>query len=485
MTIIQILIRVFPSWFAFIASFGEWKPAKHLLLIERIVLKGLNSGNAKMIINLPPRHGKSEFISKYFPAFLLSNSPQKRIMLASYQASFASIWGAEVKQILESFSNELFGIAIAKSSKAKGNFKIAGKKGGMYSVGAGGSLTGRGADVMIIDDPIKNDKDAMSQKIRDNHFRWFQATAFTRLEPNGLIILMMTRWHEDDLAGRIIKDYAQPLISMDDLSAVNEKWLWINIPALAETNDILGRAEGSSLWERRFSMTKLEEIRNQIGDFWFSALYQQRPAPANGNIFRREHFKYFSSENDSYLLYANEGIKINILKDYLNIYATVDLASSISQRADYTVIMIFGLTSERDILILDIIREKFEASSHLKLIESIYQKWEPRSIGIEKVQYQISLIEAAKAKGYPVVSLIPDKDKLQRALPIVHQMKEGKVYFHKNAYWLNEFERELLNFPNSEHDDQVDAFAYIMQMIKPISNLKPVGVKRNSFFPVE
>jgi predicted phage terminase large subunit-like protein len=481
MILINIFTKISPTWFAYISSMGDWKPATHFFIIEKILKKSIEKKINKLIVNLPPRHGKSEFISKYFPAFLLSNFKNKRIMLASYNAGFASHWGAGVKSLLENFSQYYSKIRISKNIKSKGNFKILGSKSGMYCVGAGGSITGRGADVLIIDDPVKNDKEAMSQKTRENLYRWFQSTAFTRIEPDGLIILMMTRWHEEDLAGILIKNFSLPF-DIDVLNNLNgNKWIWLNLPAIALGNDQMKRLPGTPLWEFRFNTEKLAEIKHQIGDFWFSALYQQQPAPATGNIFKREHFRYFTQESDSYILKLEEGYKKHISKEFLSKFATMDLASSLNQRADYTVIVIFGLTPERDILILDVIRERFSAENHLPLIESIYQKWEPSSIGIEKVQYQISLIENAKAKGFPVVSLIPDKDKLQRALPMVHHLKEGKVFFNQKANWLDEFERELLNFPNAEHDDQVDAFSYILQMIKPISHLFPIGRKKQNY----
>jgi len=192
--------------FAKFASFGFWKEAPHLSLIASSLEKLESRMYNNLIVNMPPRHGKSELISKYFPLWYMVKNPNHRVILTSYNSKFAEYWGGEIINIIEEIGDEI-GITISKKYKAKGYFKINGAKGSMSCVGAGGSLTGRGADLIIIDDPIKNNTEASSIICRENLWDWLLSTVYTRLEPNGVIAIVMTRWHKDDLCGRIINKY--------------------------------------------------------------------------------------------------------------------------------------------------------------------------------------------------------------------------------------------------------------------------------------
>ena len=173
-----------PSWLAYTHSCGAWIPARHIMHIEKSILKELAMGGGRIIVNMPPRHGKSEYISKYFPAWFLISNPDKRVILCSYEASFAAEWGRKVRDIISGMADST-GIGINPSKKAADNFLIKDHGGSMICSGAGGSITGRGADLIIIDDPVKNDAEANSRTIRDNIWNWFRATIYTRLEPGA------------------------------------------------------------------------------------------------------------------------------------------------------------------------------------------------------------------------------------------------------------------------------------------------------------
>ncbi len=449
-----------PARFAHEISYEFWQPAKHLLLLENYLLEMLNGENKRLIVSMPPRHGKSEFISKYFPAWYLGNNPDHRIILTSYESQFATQWGRQVQALMkEEFYKKIFPIELSKKRAASGDFIIENHKGGMYCCGTGGAVTGRGANLLIIDDPVKNDEEAHSTTYRDKVYDWFRSTAFTRLEPNGGVILLMTRWHHDDLAGRLIRD--EP-----------GKWTHLKLPAIAEENDPLGRNYGQALWEERFGLDALKEIRETAGEYWFSALYQQRPSISSGGIFKRQNFLFFDEEPQFY----RTGEKL-LPKTMLKKFATIDLATTTNESSDYTVCIIFGISPENDILILDVIREKIEGANHLSWIKQIFSQYQPLQIGIEAVQYQISLVQMAQNEGLPVKQLKADKDKLSRALPIAAKVEAGKVFFRRNAHWLGDFIAELIQFPNAKHDDQVDAFAYIEEFTMLSSSLLPFGKK--------
>lgn len=467
-----------PAEFAELISNGKWKRKPHLDLMNKYLTLASERVERKIMINLPPRHGKSEFISKYFPAWYLMKFKTHRIILTSYGAKFAISWGKKVLQIVEELGKVFGNFKISSKSKSSASFELDEYGGGMDCVGIGGALTGRGADLLIIDDPIKNDKEAHSRKIRENIWDWFISTAFTRLEPDGVIIIIMTRWHEDDLVGRILHKQKQIESSSIDNPHSND-WKLIKIPAIAEENDPLGRQFGEPLWEERFSKIKLQEIKNILGSYWFESLYQQNPRPDGGEIFRRKYFRYFFEDSQHYFLNigsSNDTHQIKTIRKIdCSLFATMDLALTTKESSDYTVVLIFGLTPDKEILILDIIRERYKGSEHLSVIRNVILRWEGILVGIETVQYQASLLQKAEKEGLKVIGLKPSRDKLSRAMPISAKLEAGYVFFPENSHWLKAFEDELLAFPNSKYDDQVDAFSYIAYLIENISLSPPAS----------
>lgn len=398
------------------------------------------------------------------------------MILTSYEATFAESWGRKVKELISEYGEKLFGVRLDPGSSSSKNFGLQGHSGGMSCAGAGGPITGKGADIFIIDDPVKNDADANSPVIREKIWDWFKATAYTRLEPNGVIIIIMTRWHEDDLCGKISKYMIHEKEHFSN--NINEDWVEIIIPAIAGDNDPLGRIPGSALWEERYGIEQLNSIKSAVGSYWFSTLYQQKPSPVGGGIFKRIHFKYFDQNDEHYYLLDRTGIDENRKvygKSGCSIFAVMDLASSTKETADYTVVLVFALTPDNDVLVLEIIRERFEGAEHINLLKRIFTRWKPVVIGIESVQYQIALVQSAMREGLPVKQLKADKDKVTRSLPIAARLEAGTVYFKNGAHWLDEFENELLSFPKGRHDDQVDAFAYIQDFIQSVSGLMPAG----------
>ncbi|MCL2039628.1 MAG: phage terminase large subunit [Bacteroidetes bacterium] len=444
----------------------QWKTNKHIAFLDNIISENISKGDAKIIINMPPRHGKTTFCAEWLPLWYLYNFPTKNIMLATYNQKYANHLGRNVKDLVNRYKN-ILQLEIRKDVRAADNFVLE-SGGGMLSIGANGTITGRGADLLLIDDPIKNDAQANSITYRDNIWDWFNATAFTRIEPDGSVIIIMTRWHQDDLTGRIM------------VSNTFNEWIHIKLPAIAEINDSLGRHSGEPLWNEKFNVKKLEQIKRQIGEFWFASLYQQNPLNPIGNIFKRNTFRYFFVEEDNYILKntifysAKNGRNNDLYKEYIinrnecPVFAVCDLATTLKQTADYTVIIVFAISPRRHILILDIIRKKFEATEHLAILKDICKKYNPVLIGIESVQYQIALVQSARKDGLPIKELKPDKDKVSRSLPMTALLEDEKVFFLNDANWLADFEEEVLNFPNGRYDDQVDAFAYITYMLNPI-----------------
>lgn len=466
---LKIIPKLTPSLFAHFVSKGKWKFPKHIRLMEKVLFSALRSEEKLIIVTMPPRHGKSEFISKYFPLWYLLNFPEKRVIIASYQASLAEVWSRRIRDLVVEFGG-LFGAKLNPSNRKAGSFEFLNHSGGLLAVGVGGALTGKGADLLIIDDPVKNDSEANSSVQREKIWDWFNATALTRLEPEGICIVVMTRWHEDDLVGRLINQYS----SSQHIASSGNHLKLINLPAFAEEGDLLAREVGEPLWAERFSGQELTKIKESLGSYWFSSLYQQNPVPAGNSIFKRADFRYFEEFGTYYNLILSPLQSKKVLKKDISIFVTSDMALSLKETADFTVLLVFAKLKSGEILVLDVIRERFESTEHLKLFSSINAKYKPVMIGIENVQFQQSLIQQAVKTGLPIKSLKADKDKISRALPIAALMENGMVYFRQKADYLEEFEKELLQFPKSKHDDQVDAFGYISQIIQLTSGLLPV-----------
>ncbi len=457
--------------------YGEdWQEAKHIELLDNLLVRISKREFDRLVVNMPPRHGKTELVSKIFPFWYIGNFPKEKIMLVTYQNQFSQQYGKIVRELISEFGAKYFGIELNKRDASSKMLRIGKTNGTIYFVGAMGAITGRGANLIIIDDPIKNDREAMSLNRRESLWDWFKATVFTRLEPNGIMVIVMTRWHEDDLVGRILKFFNTKEITKD--GNINEKnrnvWYVLKLPAISTNeSDALGRAIGEPLWQERFPLQTLWEIKQTLGDFWFSAIYQQEPKSTRGKIFDRSKFQYFEYHGN-YIQYETKD-KINFKKEivFLNqcrVFATVDLAIQSKETNDYTVAIVFAVSKDRRVFVLEVIRERFDSAYHKELIQSIYSKWKPVLIGIESVQYQASLVKILRSEGFPIKELRPDRDKISRCLPMVAMMEAEMVFFNRYALWLETFEDELLNFPNGKNDDQVDAFAYIAQLIDACSN---------------
>lgn len=230
----------------------------------------------RLVVEMPPRHGKSELLGKYFPAWYLGTFPERRVIYVSYGAKHARQFGLAARNIFAEWGRRVFGAAISPDSSAADAWNIRDHGGGMVTTGVGGPLTGKGADVLIIDDPIKNAAEAVSQTHRDAIWNWFHSTGLTRLEPGGAVIVNMTRWHRDDLVGRLRQQNKQG------------PWRALSFPAICEIPDELGRRRGDALWPQRYplrdqmigpglTLQGLESIRAEKPLAWWLALYQQQP----------------------------------------------------------------------------------------------------------------------------------------------------------------------------------------------------------------
>lgn len=397
---------------------------------------------------MPPRHGKSLLTSQWFPAWYLNHFPDHKVLLASYGASFAATWGSNARGVIQEHSGLLR--INAPAGRAE-HWQVANGTGFMATAGIGGPLTGKGANLLIIDDPVKNSAEANSEVIRESHKEWYRSTAYTRLDDrDAVVVIIQTRWHEDDLAGWQIREHG-------------DQWTILNLPAIAEKDeqfDGWSRKEGDALWPERFNRRDLDEIKNVSGAYWWASMYQQRPAPLEGGLFKRQWFKYFNIDTDETGdVYVLDGGRLVKVSDCWRIM-TVDLAVSEKTTADYTVILTADVTPTGDILVLSVDRERKEAPDSRRAIINAYGRWSPSFIGVESVAFQLSMVQELRREGLAVKKLKPRGDKVSRASNASVRYEAGTIYHRRGAYWLPTLEDELLGFPNAKHDDQVDALSY-------------------------
>lgn len=422
-----------------------------------------------LIITVPPQHGKSEIASRRFPAWLFGRNPNEHIIACSASTTFAQTLSRDVQRVIDTPQyRDVFPDVTLNRTNIRTNalgsyirtaekFEIVGFMGTYKSGGVGSSISGNPATTLLLDDPYGSFADAQSSVIRNKIWDWFLADFMSRRSStDARVMVIQTRWHEDDIVGQLLQ--REP-----------ERWTHINFPAISEDTEAEDetRNAGEALWPERFPVEELERIKSNAGSYKFAAIYQQRPAPAGGGIFKRNTFKYFEFDNNIAIV---DGHHHELSK--CKIYACVDLAIKEKETSDFTAAVVFAVTQDGKILIIDVIRERFDALKHLDFVKMIISKWKCSIVGIESTQYQTALIQQCIKAGLNVKELKPDRDKLTRSLPMQAKLESGIVFFLNSSYWLGDFENELLLFPNGKYDDQVDAFSYIAQILAPIAEYK-------------
>lgn len=410
---------------------------KYLELVTRYLLTGGKEGVSRLMIFCPPRHGKTQNVSRFFPAWLLGRNPDLRLIMASYGATLAQRNSRFVRNLIDSSDYQAWfpGVKLAQGSAAADIWDIEGRNGGAIAVGVGAGVTGHGANLIVIDDVVKSRAEAESETYRSRTEDWFNNDLLTRLEePGGAIILMMTRWHTEDLAG---------LLLADENAA---DWTVLSMPAIAEEDDQLGRAEGDALWADRYPRQVLDDRRLRMGEYPFAALYQQSPLPAGGQLFQAEKIEIVDY--------------IPVCKRIVRFY---DLAITEKVRADYTVGMKLGITDEEKPVILDVYRAQKELPNvHDAIVQnatldgkSVHFRLEAEKAGIIQLQF---LLRDKRLHGYTFDAVPPEGDKYTRAAPMAARVNAGHVLMVK-AEWNRALLDELSVFPLGGHDDQVDALS--------------------------
>lgn len=441
------------------AGQGKWEPAKHLLAIDRAVTslildsrRGTATANI-LAIEAPPRHGKSEFVSKNLPAWFLGRWPDRRVMLASYEATFARSWGRKARTILEEHGQELFGVSISSEQQAAVDWEIAEHRGGMVTAGVGGPMTGRGADLLIIDDPVKNAEEAMSETVRASHWDWWQSTASTRIEPGGCAIVMATRWHEDDLTGRLLKAAAN-----GEGAAVRR----LRLPAIAEEGDELGRLPGEELWPERWPLKLLKQREKSLDPYWWLALYQQQPV---GDRFAEWPAEYFGDHVwfDDWPSPADTVMKV----------MAIDPSLGQTDKSDYSAIIALAKDIHGTFWI-DANLERRPSARIVKDALAIHRQFMPVALGCETNQFQALLrdqFEGESIKQGQSVwfcgcnNTVPKVIRVRSLTPLLAQRR---IRFRRGSAGVNLLIEQARGFPLAKYDDGPDALEMAVRLCEEL-----------------
>src|SRR3990167_8125064 len=428
-----------------IATNPNYVPAWHLDEIAAELEKIERIGDKEykvLLVFMPPRHGKSELCTVGFPVWYLGRNPTKEIITVSYSAELAQDFGSKARSIAGSEAYKaIFNTSLKEDEQGKAKWKT--NKGGSYtSVGIGGTLSGRGANCLLFDDPIKNREEAESETYRQRVWDFFTSTAFTRLEPNGVVVVILTRWHLDDLAGRILQN--------DELK---KRCRVLHLPAIA-LHDEENRKTGEALWPSRFSVAALDEIKNTIGPYDFEALYQGSPVLTENQEFNPAWYRYISQEEMEAKQCAN--------------FLTIDTAISKKTSADYTGFCDNSVDQE-NFWNLRAWRARLNPDELVETIFALHERRRYVSIGIERTMYLDGLkpyLDAEQRKRgrfLPIVELKHNQTaKEVRIRGLIPRYASGSIRHVKGE--CSALELEQSQFPNGLHDDCLDATAYQLQI---------------------
>lgn len=411
----------------------------------------------RLVITMPPRHGKSELASKHFPAWFLGRNPDLRVIACSYAAALANRFSKAARSLVASPAWP-FAVGLAPDSAQVQEWDIAFHRGGYLAAGVGGPVTGKGADLLIVDDAVKNAEEADSPVMRDAVWEWWQDTAYPRLQADARAIVIGTRWHEDDLIGRLLA--AQ--------SSGGDRWHVLHLAALSgeeagETMaghaipaDPLGRAPGEALWPDAYPVAELLRRKANMSSRMWAAQYQGRPVPAEGGTFKRHWWRRYGA-----------------LPKLARVELFVDSAFKEGVANDYSVIAVWGADGDGDSYALRVWRERVAFPDLIRAVHDVHA-WAKGAFGVavkavvieDKASGQSAIqtlgrpyhTEGGKLPKLPVVAWeIPaGASKLARAEGVTHLVEGGRAHLPQSAPWVEDFIVEHETFPTGAHDDQVD-----------------------------
>jgi len=384
---------------------------------------------------MPPRHGKSQMGSYLFPAYLMGKNPQSKLIVGSHTAELAQRFGRMIRNLVddERYKDVFPEMKLSADSKAAGRWNTA-QGGEAFFIGKGGAMTGRGGDVVILDD-ILDEQDAVSETAMENTWEWYTSGPRQRLQPNGAIIIINTRWKMDDLSGRLLRQQGQ---------LKSDQWDILEFPAILPS--------GGPLWPEYWSLDELEKVKMSIGLKKWNAQWQQQPTNDDGAILKREWWRKWKHDEPP-------------LCDY--ILQTLDTAYSKKETADFSVIATWGVfhasaDSGPSLILLSVKKGRWDFPELKRVAKAEYQYWKPDNVLIEAKATGTPLQHELRKMGIPVTMYAPGgrrsgQDKVSRANAVAPMLESGMVWYPEDEEFAQELVEECAAFPNGSNDDQVDA----------------------------
>lgn len=431
--------------------YPKYKWYRHCEVLCEVLQRVADGDLKRVLIFMPPRHGKSLLASKLFPAYYLYRHPDRWTGLTSYGAEMSYTFSRPTKEHYLGVGGK-----IRKDASAVKHWESI-EGGGCWAAGVGGPITGKGYHLGSIDDPLKNDQEAFSDKIRERQKEWFGSTFYTRAEDDASIVLTMTRWHEDDLAGWLLTEEAE--------TDEPEGWHVVNFEAIKEegtrtfpsscTVEADWRQPGEALYPEKFPLKRLNKIKGRVGSYFWSALYQQRPTSADGDVFKLDWFHYYTQLPDKFQFLA----------------ISVDAAFKEGKTTDFVVIQLWGIAWP-NIYLIDQIRDRMGFTKTKDAIRTLISRWKPRygepqAKLIEDKANGSAIIEELKREMPGVLAIQPEGGKLARAQAASPYYESGNVWIPETSAmsWVREHTAEFVAFPRGANDDQVDASTQLINWI--------------------
>lgn len=437
-------------------------------------LQAVSDGEIRrLIINIPPRHMKSLGVGVFWPTWEWLRRPATQFMFTSYAQRLTVRDSLKCRRIIESQGGRRVGGGLLERIGYRGLLDLLGSEwtltadqrekikfenteyGYRLATSIGGMGTGEGGDILCIDDPHKADE-AESELERENVIEWLDGTLSTRLNDPALsaIVLVMQRLHEADATGHLLEQGGYEHLCLPAEYEASHPFVWPGDPRTTE---------GELLWPEHFTRTAIDELKVRLGGYRAAGQLQQRPAPAEGFLFKRFHFRYFTEDvaENLYIMRGAEGEEDRAVgRDHVYRMTTIDPAFSEKETADYTAMCLWGVTPWMDLLLLDVERVRFDLEDLSAAIERNYELHHPNDLRIETKAYGTKVMGQLVRAGLPVLPLEADTDKIIRARSSIPRYEAHAVFHRRGAVWLPAYENELLVFPNGANDDQVDAYSY-------------------------
>ena len=430
-----------------------------LNLIDSALVDLADHPDGRLILSMPPQEGKSVRVAGDFPVWWLTQHPDARIVVASYGQGLATRNGRAIRNRI--LSHPELGLRLAPDNGAASEWTLDGHEGGVFSVGVGGGLTGRPADLLVIDDPIKDRKEADSPTFRDNVWDWWTDVAAARLAPGAPVVVILTRWHEDDLAGR--------LLSSDD----GASWRLLNIPAQADhdpakdESDVLGREPGEFMVSARGrTRSGWERRKRMAGARTWASLYQGRPAPADGDIFNPTWWRQYDQpqwverpDGSRVILGADRG-DVEVVQSW-------DMAFKDTAASDYVVGQVW-LRRGADAYLLDQVRGRLSFVETCQAVRQLSARW-PQAVAklVEDKANGPAVLNSLRRTVPGLIPVEPEGSKTARAAAVTPLVQAGNVHLPapEVAPWVGDLLQEAKGFPNGAHDDQVDALTQALHRL--------------------